>query len=89
MRIGNFVQPDFAERAYHAAQVAFQIPQKRSSKFCSIRNERGYFREGIHFGPQSWIQGVQLGERVSIGPLAVIEAGTRIGDGQQSLGAGS
>jgi len=69
-------------------RFAFQIPQKRFEQvLAQIRTERGYFRARIH-STAIVDPSVQLGERVSIQPLAVIEAGTRIGD-DTIVGAGS
>jgi UDP-3-O-[3-hydroxymyristoyl] glucosamine N-acyltransferase len=82
-----FVPPDFAE-PINAAQIRVSNPTKAFEQVVLKFAPRTItFAPGIH--PSAVVdRSVQLGERVSIQPLAVIEAGTRIGD-DTIVGAGS
>jgi UDP-3-O-[3-hydroxymyristoyl] glucosamine N-acyltransferase len=82
-----FVPPDFAE-PINAAQVRVSSPSKAFEQVVLKFAPRPVtFVPGIH--PTAVIDpSVQLGKRVSIQPLAVIEAGTIIGD-ETIVGAGS
>ena len=82
-----FVPPDFAE-PINAAQVRVSNPTKAFEQVVLKFAPRPItFAPGIH--PTAIVDpSVQLGERVSIQPLAIIEAGTRIGD-DTIVGAGS
>jgi UDP-3-O-[3-hydroxymyristoyl] glucosamine N-acyltransferase len=82
-----FVPPDFAE-PINAAQVRVSNPSKAFEQVVLKFAPRPVtFVPGIH--PTAVIDpSVQLGKRVSIQPLAIIEAGTIIGD-ETIVGAGS
>jgi UDP-3-O-[3-hydroxymyristoyl] glucosamine N-acyltransferase len=82
-----FVPPDFAE-PINAAQVRVSNPTRAFEQVVLKFAPRPVtFTPGIH--PTAVVApSVQVGERVSIQPLAVIEAGTRIGD-DTIVGAGS
>jgi UDP-3-O-[3-hydroxymyristoyl] glucosamine N-acyltransferase len=82
-----FVPPDFAE-LIAAAQVRVPNPMKAFEEvLLKFVPEPVTFAPGIH--PSAIVDpGTQLGERVSIQPLAVIEAGAKIGD-DTVIGAGS
>src|SRR5258707_15282332 len=82
-----FVPPDFAEPV-NAAQVRVSSPSKAFEQVVLKFAPRPVtFVPGIH--PTAVVDpSVQLGKRVSIQPLAVIEAGTTIGD-ETIVGAGS
>jgi UDP-3-O-[3-hydroxymyristoyl] glucosamine N-acyltransferase len=82
-----FVPPDFAE-SINAAQVRVSSPSKAFEQVVlKFAPKPVTFVPGIH--PTAVIDpSVQLGKRVSIQPLAVIEAGTIIGD-ETIVGAGS
>jgi UDP-3-O-[3-hydroxymyristoyl] glucosamine N-acyltransferase len=82
-----FVPPDFAEPV-NVAQVRISNPTKAFEQVVLKFAPRPVtFVPGIH--PSAVVDlSVQLGERVSIQPLAVIEAGARIGD-DTIVGAGS
>ena len=82
-----FVPSDFVE-AINAAQVRVLDPTKAFEQVVLKFAPRPItFAPGIH--PSAIVDpSVQLGERVSIQPLAIIEAGTRIGD-ETIVGAGS
>jgi UDP-3-O-[3-hydroxymyristoyl] glucosamine N-acyltransferase len=82
-----FVPPDFAE-PINAAQIRVSNPTKAFEQVVlKFAPKPITFTPGIHpsavVGPS-----VQLGDRVSIEPLAVIEAGAQIGD-DTIIGAGS
>jgi UDP-3-O-[3-hydroxymyristoyl] glucosamine N-acyltransferase len=82
-----FVPPDFAE-PINAARIRVSNPTKAFEQVV-VR----FAPEAIAFGPGVHTSAivdssVQLGERVSIQPHAVIEAGTKIGD-DTIIGAGS
>jgi UDP-3-O-[3-hydroxymyristoyl] glucosamine N-acyltransferase len=81
-----FVPPDFAE-PINTAQVRVSNPTKAFEQVVLKFAPRPItFAPGIH--PTAVVDpSAQLGERVSIQPLAVIEAGTRIGD-DTIVGAG-
>ena len=82
-----FVPPDFAE-PIKAAQVRVSNPTKAFEQvLLKFAPSAVTFAPGIH-STAIVDPSVQLGERVSIQPLAVIEAGTRIGD-DTIVGAGS
>src|SRR5207245_9539325 len=82
-----FVPPDFAE-PINAAQVRVSNPTKAFEQvLLKFAPSAVTFAPGIH-STGIVDPSVQLGERVSIQPLAVIEAGTRIGD-DTIVGAGS
>ena len=82
-----FVPPDFAE-PINAAQVRVSDPTKAFEQvLLKFAPSAVTFAPGIH-STAIVDPSVQLGERVSIQPLAVIEAGTRIGD-DTIVGAGS
>jgi UDP-3-O-[3-hydroxymyristoyl] glucosamine N-acyltransferase len=82
-----FVPPDFAE-PINAAQVRVSNPTKAFEQVVlKFAPSPITFAPGIH--PTAVVDpNVQLGQRVSIQPLAVVEAGTRIGD-DTIVGAGS
>jgi UDP-3-O-[3-hydroxymyristoyl] glucosamine N-acyltransferase len=82
-----FVSPDFSEPV-NAAQVRVSNPAKAFEQVVLKFAPRPVtFAPGIH--PSAIVDpSVQLGERVSIQPLAVIEAATIIGD-DTIVGAGS
>lgn len=82
-----FVPADFAE-PINAAQIRVSNPTKAFEQVVLKFAPKGItFAPGIH--PSAVVDAsVQLGERVSIQPLAVIEARTRIGD-DTIVGAGS
>ncbi|HXO93137.1 MAG TPA: UDP-3-O-(3-hydroxymyristoyl)glucosamine N-acyltransferase, partial [Candidatus Acidoferrum sp.] len=82
-----FVPPDFAE-PINAAQVRVSNPTKAFEQVVlKFAPQPITFAPGIH--PTAVVDpSAQLGERVSIQPLAVIEAGTKIGD-DTIIGAGS
>jgi UDP-3-O-[3-hydroxymyristoyl] glucosamine N-acyltransferase len=82
-----FVPPDFAEPV-NAAQVRVSNPTKAFEQVVLKFAPRPItLAPGIH--PSAVVDpSAQLGERVSIQPLAVIEARARIGDGT-IIGAGS
>jgi UDP-3-O-[3-hydroxymyristoyl] glucosamine N-acyltransferase len=82
-----FVPPDFAE-PINAAQIRVSNPTKAFEQvLLKFAPKRITFAPGIH--PSAVVDpNVQLGERVSIQPLAIVEAGTRIGD-DTIVGAGS
>jgi len=82
-----FVRPDFVE-SITAAQIRVSNPTKSFEQvLLKFAPEPITFAPGVH---QSAVvdPSAQLGERVSIQPLAVIDAGARIGDGT-IIGAGS
>ena len=82
-----FVPPDFSE-PINAAQIRVSNPMKAFEQvLLKFAPEPITFAPGVH---QSAVvdPSAQLGERVSIQPLAVIDAGARIGDGT-IIGAGS
>ena len=82
-----FVPPDFAE-PINAVQIRVSNPTKAFEQVVlKFAPKPITFAPGIH---RSAVvdQSVQLGERVSIQPLAVIEAGAKIGD-DTIIGAGS
>ena len=82
-----FVPSDFAE-SINAAQIRVSNPTKAFEEvLLKFAPKRITFKPGIH---SSAIvdPSVQLGGRVSIQPLAVIEPGTKIGD-DTIIGAGS
>ncbi|MFL6501787.1 MAG: UDP-3-O-(3-hydroxymyristoyl)glucosamine N-acyltransferase [Candidatus Udaeobacter sp.] len=82
-----FVPPDFSE-AISASQIRVSNPTKAFEQVVlKFAPKPITFAPGIH---RSAIvdPDVQLGERVSIQPLAVIEAGSKIGD-DTVIGAGS
>src|SRR5262249_32677279 len=82
-----FVPPDFAE-PLPAAQVRVSNPTKAFEQVVlKFAPKPITFEQGIH--PSAIIgSSVQLGERVSIQPHAVIEDGSKIGD-DTIIGAGS
>jgi len=82
-----FVPPDFAE-PINAAQIRVSNPTKAFEQVVlKFAPKRITFTPGIH--PSAVVDlSVQLGDRVSIQPLAVIEAGAQIGD-DTIVGAGS
>src|SRR5215472_13870830 len=82
-----FVPPDFAE-PINAAQVRVSNPTKAFEQVVlKFAPKPVTFAPGIH--PTAVLDpSVQLGKRVSIQPLAIIEAGTRIGD-DTIIGGGS
>ena len=82
-----FVLPDFTE-AIGAAQIRVSNPTKAFEQVVlKFAPKPIQFAPGIH--PSAVIdRGVELGERVSIQPHAVIEAGVKVGDGAV-IGAGS
>lgn len=81
------VPPDFSE-PISAAQIRVSNPTKAFEKvLLKFAPEPITFAPGVH--PAAVIDpGVQLGKRVSIQPLAVVEAGAIIGD-DTIIGAGS
>ena len=82
-----FVPPDFAE-SINAAQVRVSNPTKAFEQVVrKFAPKPVSFVAGIH--PSAIVDpSTQLGERVSIQPLAVIEAGAKIGD-DTIIGAGT
>ena len=82
-----FVPPDFAE-PINAAQIRVSNPTKAFEQVVlKFAPKPITFAPGIH--PSAVVDpSVQLGNRVSIQPLAVIEAGAQIGD-DTIIGAGS
>ncbi len=82
-----FVPPDFAE-PINAAQIRVSNPTKAFEQVVlKFAPKPITFTPGIH--PSAVVDpSVQLGDRVSIQPLAVIEAGAQIGD-DTIIGAGS
>ena len=82
-----FVPPDFSE-PINATQIRVSNPTKAFEQVVlKFAPKPITFAPGIH--PSAVLDpSVQLGERVSIQPLAVIEAGTKIGD-DTIIGAGS
>jgi len=82
-----FVPPDFAE-PINAAQIRVSNPTKAFEQVVlKFAPKPITFTPGIH--PSAIVDpSVQLGDRVSIQPLAVIEAGAQIGD-DTIIGAGS
>ena len=82
-----FVPPDFAE-AIDAAQVRVSNPTKAFEQVVrKFAPKPITFAPGIH--PSAIVDpSTQLGERVSIQPLAVVEANAKIGD-DTIIGAGS
>ena len=82
-----FVPPDFAEPV-NAAQIRVSNPTKAFEQVVlKFAPKPITFASGIH--PTAVVDPrAQLGERVSIQPLAVIEPGTKIGD-DTIIGAGS
>ena len=82
-----FVPPDFAE-PINAAQIRVSNPTKAFEEVVlKFAPKPITFTPGIH--PSAVVDpSVQLGDRVSIQPLAVIEAGAKIGD-DTIIGAGS
>jgi UDP-3-O-[3-hydroxymyristoyl] glucosamine N-acyltransferase len=82
-----FVPVDFAEKT-SAAQIRVPKPAKAFEQLVlKLAPKPITFTPGIH--PSAIVDpGAILGERVSIQPLAVIEAGTKIGD-DTIIGAGS
>ena len=82
-----FVPPDFAE-PINAAQIRVANPTKAFEQVVlKIAPKPITFSPGIH--PSAVVEGsARFGERVSIQPLAVIEAGATIGD-DTIIGAGS
>ncbi len=82
-----FVPPDFAE-SISAAQIRVANPAKAFEQVVlKLAPKPVTFAPGIH--PSAIVDpSVQLGERVSIQPHAVIEAGARIGD-DTIIGAGT
>ena len=82
-----FVPPDFAE-PINAAQIRVSNPTKAFEQVVlKFAPKPITFAPGIH--PSAVVDpSAQLGDRVSIQPLAVIEAGTQIGD-DTIIGAGS
>ena len=82
-----FVPPDFAE-PINAAQIRVANPSKAFEEvLLKFVPKPITFMPGVHSSAVV-DPSAQLGERVSIQPLAVIEAGARIGDGT-IIGAGS
>jgi UDP-3-O-[3-hydroxymyristoyl] glucosamine N-acyltransferase len=82
-----FVSPDFSE-PINAAQIRVSNPMKAFEEvLLKFAPKPITFAPGVHasavVGPSA-----QLGERVSIQPLAVVEPGARIGD-DTIIGAGS
>jgi UDP-3-O-[3-hydroxymyristoyl] glucosamine N-acyltransferase len=82
-----FVPPDFSEPV-NAAQIRVSNPTKAFEQvLLKFAPKRITFAPGVH--PSAIVDpSVQLGKRVSIQPLAVIEAGAKIG-GDTIVGAGS
>jgi len=82
-----FVPPDFAE-PINAAQIRVSNPTKAFEQVVlKFAPKPITFAPGIH--PSAVVDpSAQLGDRVSIQPLAVIEAGAKIGD-DTIIGAGS
>jgi UDP-3-O-[3-hydroxymyristoyl] glucosamine N-acyltransferase len=82
-----FVPPDFAE-PINAAQIRVSNPTKAFEQVVlKFAPKPITFAPGIH--PSAVVDpSTQLGDRVSIQPLAVIEAGAQIGD-DTIIGAGS
>ena len=82
-----FVPPDFSE-PINAAQIRVSNPTKAFEQVVlKFAPKPITFAPGIH--PSAVVDpSVQLGDRVSIQPLAVIEAGAKIGD-DTIIGAGS
>src|SRR5439155_22683693 len=82
-----FVPPDFAE-PINAAQIRVSNPTKAFEEVVlKFAPKPITFTPGIH--PSAVVDpSVQIGDRVSIQPLAVIEAGAKIGD-DTIIGAGS
>src|SRR5262245_47116681 len=82
-----FVPPDFAE-PINAAQIRVSNPTKAFEQvLVKFAPDRITFAPGIHVTALV-DRSAQLGERVSIQPLAVIEPGAKIGD-DTIIGAGS
>jgi UDP-3-O-[3-hydroxymyristoyl] glucosamine N-acyltransferase len=82
-----FVPPDFAE-SIDAAQIRVSNPAQAFEEVLrKFAPDRITFPPGIH-SSAVLDPSVQLGERISIQPLAVIEAGVKIGD-DTIIGAGS
>src|SRR5437764_15153330 len=82
-----FVLPDFTE-AIGAAQIRVSNPTKAFEQVVlKFAPKPIQFAPGIHSSAVV-DQGARLGQRVSIQPYAVIEAGARIGD-DTIIGAGS
>jgi UDP-3-O-[3-hydroxymyristoyl] glucosamine N-acyltransferase len=82
-----FVPPDFAE-PINAAQIRVSNPTKAFEQVVlKFAPKPITFAPGIH-GSAVVDPSAQLGDRVSIQPLAVIEAGAKIGD-ETIIGAGS
>jgi UDP-3-O-[3-hydroxymyristoyl] glucosamine N-acyltransferase len=82
-----FVPPDFSEPV-NAAQIRVSNPTKAFEQvLLKFAPKRITFAPGVH--PSAIVDpSVQLGKRVSIQPLAVIEAGAKIA-GDTIVGAGS
>ena len=82
-----FVPPDFAEPV-NAAQIRVSNPTKAFEQvLLKFAPKRITFAPGTH--PSAVVDAsARLGERVSIQPLAVIEAGVKVGD-DTIIGAGS
>jgi UDP-3-O-[3-hydroxymyristoyl] glucosamine N-acyltransferase len=82
-----FVPPDF-EESVNAAQIRVAMPTKAFEQVVlKFAPKPITFAPGVH--PSAVVAAnVELGERVSIQPLAVIEAGAKIGD-DTIIGAGS
>jgi UDP-3-O-[3-hydroxymyristoyl] glucosamine N-acyltransferase len=82
-----FVPPDFSEPV-NAAQIRVSNPTKAFEQvLLKFAPKRIAFAPGVH--PSAIVDpNAQLGERVSIQPLAVIEPGTKVGD-DTIIGAGS
>lgn len=82
-----FVPPDFAEPV-NVAQIRVSNPTKAFEQvLLKFAPQRITFAPGVH--PSAVVDpSAQLGERVSIQPLAVIEAGAKISD-DTIIGAGS
>jgi UDP-3-O-[3-hydroxymyristoyl] glucosamine N-acyltransferase len=82
-----FVPPDFAE-SMSAAQIRVSNPAKAFEQLVlKLAPKPITFASGIH--PSAIVDpSAQLGERVSIQPHVVIEAGAKIGD-NTTIGAGS
>jgi UDP-3-O-[3-hydroxymyristoyl] glucosamine N-acyltransferase len=82
-----FVPPDFAE-PISAAQIRVSNPTRAFEQVVlKLAPKPVTFTSGIH--PSAIVDpGAQIGERVSIQPYAVTEAGTRIGD-DTVIGAGA
>ena len=82
-----FVPPDFSE-PINAAQIRVSNPTKAFEQvLLKFAPKQITFAHGVH--PSAVVDATaQLGERVSIQPLAVIEPGVKIGD-DTIIGAGS